>query len=154
MTKKKKKVVKKKKEKKSPFAKLISEYEPPSPNLFKSIQDNWVLVHIKLMSWTFLNFDLIIPETTHLYIIKQKIMERHGGSICELKLWRDQVNPRFQIHDLNRTLRDVFDFNDSYYSSSDNNGKYKYECTMYYDFKPFHSECPLLLSSPRLTNKI
>jgi chemotaxis protein histidine kinase CheA len=116
--KKKKKKSKKKKSKKkkgaSKKANLLDEiqaqYTQPPEELFADVADRMVTCHIRLLNWDYLDFDLPVREDTKLYIIAQKIIERHGGSIENLELWRDQMKPHLQLTDLNKTLREVFEF--------------------------------------------
>ncbi len=180
-------------------------------------------VHVKLLNWTYLNFDLKLLESTPMYIIEQKIKERHGGAVQKLSLWKEDVMPKNRIKDFSQTLKQVFMFNDSMVMKKitktvttsnpppvattptattitvdaetkletiteanmnsfttppnitadestlnvslapNNNTSYalvnksitqvdevEYECIIYYDYQPFETNCPLLLSSPRL----
>lgn len=102
----------------NPMAKLLNEmsqnYTPPPKKAFESVEDKWVKVHVRLMNWRALNFDLRMLESTNLHIVEQKISERHGGSVQQIKLYRDNVAPNCELQpkDFNQTLRQVYNFDD------------------------------------------
>src|SRR3989338_3891350 len=81
-----------------------ANFTPPPAEVFQRFEERWILVRIKLVTWSYLNFDLRLPETTNLYIVEQKIVEHHGGSINRLTLWKDQVHPQNVLRDFSKTL--------------------------------------------------
>ena len=147
------------------------QFEKPPDKLFEQYEEKYCTVHVKLVTWSYLNMDINkVPISTNLYIIEQKIIQHHGNSIGQLTLWKDQVHPKNVLRDFSKTLDDIFQFDDldEYPDEEENledsstpqteiegDSKKKKpapmkECVIYYDFQPHHSDCPLLLSSPRL----
>lgn len=136
----------------SPFA----DFPPPPAELFQKHEERYVRIHVKLVTWNYLNFQIRITASTNLFIVEQKIKEHHGGSISNLQLWKDQVHPKNVLRDFSKTLAEVFQFDDSMMppfeddiSGGKNKGPEDFECVIFYDFSPHQSESPLLLRSPR-----
>ncbi|KAL0492007.1 cytidylate kinase [Acrasis kona] len=102
----------------NPMAKLLSEmsqnYTPPSKKAFESVEDKWVKIHVRLMNWRALNFDLRVLESTNLHVIEQKIAERHGGSIQQIKIYHDNVAPNCEVtaKDFDKSLRQIYGFDE------------------------------------------
>jgi len=90
------------------MAEIMANYTEIPPEAF--IMDHMVTCHIRLLNWDYLDFDLKVTVHTKLFVIAQKIIERHGGSIERLQLWRDQVKPHLQLTDLAESLDEVFEF--------------------------------------------
>mmetsp|Transcript_34960 Transcript_34960/g.58565 ORF Transcript_34960/g.58565 Transcript_34960/m.58565 type:complete len:170 (-) Transcript_34960:107-616(-) len=136
----------------SPFA----DFPPPPAELFHKYEERFVKIHVKLVTWNYLNFQIRVTASTNLFIVEQKIKEHHGGSISNLQLWKDQVHPKNVLRDFSKTLAEVFQFDDSVMPPFEDDtglGKPKapedFECVIFYDFSPHQSESPLLLRSPR-----
>ncbi|KAL9646529.1 hypothetical protein ABK040_006523 [Willaertia magna] len=91
---------------------MSQEYTPPPPEAFAEVEDKWVRVNIRLFNWDHMAFHLRLPESTNLYTIEHKIKERHGGSVTNIVLWKDIVNPDNEIKrfDFTKTLKDIFKF--------------------------------------------
>ncbi len=53
--------------------------------------DRWVSLQVKLITWDYLNFSLLMRTSARLFTIVDKIRERHGGSISDILLYRHQV---------------------------------------------------------------
>ena len=68
--------------------------------------------------------------------------------IGTMTLWNTQVHPKNVLKDLNKTLDEVFRFSEQ---PDFTDTTERLECTMFYDFQPMAPDCPLLLSSPRIT---
>lgn len=142
------------------------QFEKPPDKLFEQYEEKYCTVHVKLVTWSYLNMDINkVPISTNLYIIEQKIIQHHGNSIGQLTLWKEQVHPKNVLRDFSKTLDQIFQFDDleDYQDDEDEDDinedqtqavkkakPSKYDCVIYYDFQPHHSDCPLLLSSPRL----
>lgn len=90
------------------MAEILANYTEIPPETF--VMDHLVTCHIRLLNWDYLDFDLKVSVHTKLFVIAQKIIERHGGSIERLQLWRDQVKPHLQLTDLTESLDEVFEF--------------------------------------------
>ncbi|KAG9392037.1 hypothetical protein J8273_6628 [Carpediemonas membranifera] len=89
-----------------------------------------VLLHIRLVSWSYLDFTIRVPVDTSLFLIRRMIQDRHGGSINGVVLYKKQVHPENIIYpDDNSTLRDHG------YAGSNTGGDLR-EGVIYYDFKP------------------
>lgn len=168
MAKKKKKATSSKKKSTSNalFEGFLQNYTPPPAEAFKSVHEKHVKVHIRLLNWTYLNFDVRVKETTTIHVIYQKILEQHGGSLHQIDIYKEQINPRCLIKDYTKTLKDVFQFDDlvkqmkqqdenaTDSTATQDTSNDDFECVIYYDFKPFKTECPLLLCEPRLTTLV
>ena len=131
MAKKKKKKSKKGSDTKNKSAKVLAKlvakyaesYTPPPPEAFKRVEDKWVKVHVRLLNWTYLNFEVRCKESTKLYVIMKKIVERHGGSLSQVEMWKEQINPRTKLNDFSLSLKDVFGFDDYVPSRISSNNK-------------------------------
>ncbi len=53
--------------------------------------ERWVSLQVKLITWDYLNFSLLMRTSARLFTIVDKIRERHGGSISDILLYRHQV---------------------------------------------------------------
>uniref|UniRef100_A0A7S1IIV9 Uncharacterized protein n=1 Tax=Eutreptiella gymnastica TaxID=73025 RepID=A0A7S1IIV9_9EUGL len=136
----------------SPFA----DFPPPPAELFQKHEERYVKIHVKLVTWNYLNFQIRITASTNLFIVEQKIKEHHGGSISNLQLWKDQVHPKNVLRDFAKTMAEVFQFDDSIMppfeddvSGGGRSAPEDHECVIFYDFSPHQTESPLLLRSPR-----
>lgn len=54
-------------------------------------RSRWVNLHVKLVTWQHLNFNVVMRTSTRLYSIIDKVQDRHGGSIGDIILYRHQV---------------------------------------------------------------
>jgi hypothetical protein len=54
--------------------------------------ERWVSLQVKLITWDYLNFSILLRTSTRLFTIVDKIRERHGGSISDIILYRHQVS--------------------------------------------------------------
>eukprot|EP01063_Lacrimia_lanifica_P016853 TRINITY_DN23442_c0_g1_i1.p1 TRINITY_DN23442_c0_g1~~TRINITY_DN23442_c0_g1_i1.p1 ORF type:complete len:171 (+),score=59.59 TRINITY_DN23442_c0_g1_i1:78-590(+) len=131
-------------------ANMFSHDRPPmTPADLQKISDRWVTVELKLVTWTYLNFSIKVPSSTNLYIVEQRIKERHCGSITRLQLWKQQVHPKNVMKDFSRTLAQEFRLDDTLTAEDEAHNDTDPDCVIFYDFHPHESECPLLLRSPR-----
>jgi len=103
-------------------------------------QEKWVTLHIKLFTWDYMNFSMTVPTVTRVFTIQDKIMQRHGGSVSNLNVYRDTVNPNKLLSDESATLADL--------GIEGSEVKGETEATLVYDFQPHHSTCPLLNDPP------
>lgn len=96
--------------------KLLEEYSakytPPAPEVFAAVEDKYVKLHLRLLMWQNLSFSLRILESTNLYVIEQKIMERHESTILNLQIWKDVMLPETKLLDYSKTLKDVYQFDE------------------------------------------
>eukprot|EP00164_Ancoracysta_twista_P010819 GFYU01016448.1.p1 GENE.GFYU01016448.1~~GFYU01016448.1.p1 ORF type:complete len:242 (-),score=44.82 GFYU01016448.1:319-1044(-) len=117
-------------------------YEPVT---FPSMEwSGWVTVHIKLVTWDYLNFSERLNTDTRLFALKQLIVSKQGGAVDDLVLYKDVVHPHNQLTDDLATLGSLEIIGDISRDRGDS------ECVFYYDFKPKDSLCPLLLCDPRV----
>eukprot|EP00736_Rhodelphis_marinus_P011302 Rmarinus@m.29038 len=112
------------------------EYVFPS-NLISKVPD--IKIDVRLVTWKFMAFEVILPRDAQVYNLLQKIVDNHGGSmrIEDLTVYIGEVSPKCIVTDLHLPLREC-----------------GIEDTMeridvFYDFSADGSSCPLLLSSPR-----
>ena len=107
--------------------------------------DKFVNCQLKLINWIFLDFELkdCNVEKMRLFTIKRKIKERHGR-IKDLKVYMGTVSPSTELTDDMATLSDM-----GVEGSEKNEIDEPDEIVLYYDFKPFEHNDPLLLVDPR-----
>lgn len=68
-----------------------------------------------------------------LFAVRERIIESHGGSIEKIRLYKDKVEPTTILRDVGVKLKDLRLVDPS-----------KMEITIYYDFEPHDSACPIL----------
>ena len=56
--------------------------------------DAHMVVHVRGVTWQFLDFTHRLPVTDNIASIMHLITTRHGGSITGLTLYKDEVHPR------------------------------------------------------------
>jgi hypothetical protein len=110
MPKKKKGAKKGGKKKKEAGASFPLDFKLPPSHIFKPKGRSWAQIHIKMITWRYLNFDLKLPTDTTLFVVCQKILAQHGGSLGKLTLWKEQVHPKNLQRDMDKTLEEVFNF--------------------------------------------
>lgn len=142
-------------------------------HLFTRHPKRWVTVHFKLMGFSALDGEVRLPQSSTLQMVETKIIAHHGGSIRNLSMWRDRIEPSCVIRDYSATLRDVFNFDDStprqlpglqkkgpqtaVSPTSASTGLFgapqaeieDHHVLIFYDYRAHDSDCPLLLRSPR-----
>jgi hypothetical protein len=92
---------------------MSASYTPPPPEAFADVEDKWIKIHMKLPMWHNLSFSQRVLESTNLYVIQQKIMERHDGTIHDLQLWKDVMLPETKLEDYSKTLREIYAFDEN-----------------------------------------
>ncbi|KAJ1622672.1 hypothetical protein T492DRAFT_1060932 [Pavlovales sp. CCMP2436] len=104
----------------------------------------WITLSVRLVTWGYLNFAMRVPLTTRIFELRERIVDRHGGSIIadEVRIYKGDVSARNLINDLMLTLEDL-DIGVGVGENDEEGG----ESVLFYDFKPV-IECPLLLSEP------
>eukprot|EP01028_Stygiella_incarcerata_P007124 TRINITY_DN2913_c0_g1_i1.p2 TRINITY_DN2913_c0_g1~~TRINITY_DN2913_c0_g1_i1.p2 ORF type:complete len:228 (+),score=80.98 TRINITY_DN2913_c0_g1_i1:116-799(+) len=110
MPKKKKGTKKGGKKKKEASASFPADFKLPPSHIFKPKGRSWAQIHVKMITWRYLNFDLKLPTDTTLFVVCQKILAQHGGSLGKLTLWKEQVHPKNLQRDMDKTLEEVFNF--------------------------------------------
>eukprot|EP00295_Goniomonas_pacifica_P047299 CAMPEP_0175903512 /NCGR_PEP_ID=MMETSP0108-20121206/3977_1 /TAXON_ID=195067 ORGANISM="Goniomonas pacifica, Strain CCMP1869" /NCGR_SAMPLE_ID=MMETSP0108 /ASSEMBLY_ACC=CAM_ASM_000204 /LENGTH=200 /DNA_ID=CAMNT_0017225251 /DNA_START=14 /DNA_END=616 /DNA_ORIENTATION=+ len=103
--------------------------------------EHWVTLHVKLVTWDYLNFTVTVPTSVRVFAIQEKIKEQHDGSINDVVLYREKMLPKNRITESEKTLEEV-----GIEGGLQGAGA---QCVLWYDFTPHQSQCPLLLSSPR-----
>ena len=112
--------------------------------LVRAPTDAHMVVHIRGVTWSFLDFTQRIPSADNIASIMKLITERHGGSITGLVLYKDEVHPRNLLSEPRRSLDGV-----GFSSTGMPTPGTDPEVVLYYDFAPHTSDCPLLLCAPR-----
>ncbi len=85
---------------KSP-AKFI--YTPP--NLEPDTSNLWISLHLRCITWRYLNFSIHVPVDTPIEMIRIKIIEHHEGTITNVVLYKDKVTKEnLLVSDLKKTL--------------------------------------------------
>lgn len=143
-------------------------------HLYTRYPKRWVTVHFKLMGFSALDGEVRLPQNSTLQMVETKIIAHHGGSIRNLSLWRDRIEPSCVVRDFSQTLRDVFHLDDSaprqlpgikskqaptspaptttssvLGNLSASSDAEDHHVLVFYDYRAHDSDCPLLLRSPR-----
>jgi hypothetical protein len=136
-------------------------------HLFVRHPKRWVRVHFKLMGFSALDGEVRLPQTSTIQMVETRIIAHHGGSIRNLSMWRDRIEPGCVIRDFSKTLREIFNFDDSTprqipgqkkpqpsvtsptYPTSFQEEPEDHNVVIFYDYRAHDSDCPLLLRSPR-----
>ena len=107
--------------------------------------DHYVNCQMKLINWIFLDFELknCNVEKTRLLSIKRKIKERHGR-FTNLKVYLGTVSPQTELTDDMATLEGL-----GIEGAPKSELNEPEEVVIYYDFKPFEHNDPLLLVDPK-----
>ena len=103
--------------------------------------DRFVNCQMKLINWIFLDFELkdCNIEKTRLFTIKRKIKERHGRT-TDLKVYLGTVSPQTELTDDMATLQEM-----GIEGAEKSEINEPEEVVLYYDFKPYQHNDPLLL---------
>ena len=110
--------------------------------------DKFVNLHLKLVNWIFLDFELkdCNVEKVRLFTLKRKIKERHGRVNC-LRVYMGTISPQSELTEDMATLQEM-----GVEDSPKGDGTEKPdEVTLYYDFTPYEHNDPLLLVDPKGT---
>ena len=114
----------------------------------RPLLDAHMVVHVRGVTWQFLDFTQRLPVTDNIASIMHLITTRHGGSITGLTLYKDEVHPRNLLSEPRKTL-DAAGFATGTAAPTGSDP----EVVIYYDLAPHSTDCPLLLCAP-LDNKI
>lgn len=128
-----------------PIESPVTNIPPVPPGLAEALQppkERWVKLHMKLITWHYLNFIIRVPLSTPLSHIRDRIIEHHKGAFINIEMWKDQPHPSNVIRNLNSTVQDVFQFPSDQAEEA--------QGVIWYLFSPLPSECPLLLREPNL----
>ena len=68
---------------------LSQQYRLP-PVSFNN--DQWVTLNVKLFTWDYMNFSMTVPTSTRLFTLQDRIAQRHGGSVANLTIFKDQAS--------------------------------------------------------------
>ena len=107
--------------------------------------DRFVNCQLKLINWIFLDFELkgCNVEKTRLFTIKRKIKERHGR-VTNLKVYLGTVSPQTELTNDMASLEEL-----GVEGSPKSELNEPEEIVLYYDFKPYEHNDPLLLVDPK-----
>ena len=94
---------------------------------------------VRGVTWHFLNLSLRVPASTTVFELTALIGKRHGGSVTDLVLYKDEVNARNLLSEPMKTLDAIFHVPSDASSAA--------AAVIFYDFAAFESDCPLLLLS-------
>ena len=97
---------------------------------------------VRGVTWHFLNLSLRVPASTTVFELTALIGKRHGGSVTDLVLYKDEVNARNLLSEPMKTLDAIFHVPSDASSAA--------AAVIFYDFAAFESDCPLLLRPPDL----
>jgi hypothetical protein len=110
-------------------------YRPPPRG---PIRDDSVDIRVRLDIWDHLEFTIRLPVSAPLYAVREAIVNRHGGAISTLRMFKHSMSKKNEISDLTLSLR-------AHGIEADADGS---PFNIIYDFTPPETKCPLLLSTP------
>ncbi|KAJ1457431.1 hypothetical protein M885DRAFT_514970 [Pelagophyceae sp. CCMP2097] len=109
----------------------------PPPNMLLPEKENYVTLELNLMNWRFMNFKLRLKTATHLFTVKDALLDRHGR-IKDLVVCHGSFAEKNEMHDDMQTLAD-------YGLDGAPEGEEASVVQIFYEFKPCDHDDPLLL---------
>merc|ERR1711916_198802 len=106
---------------------------------FHDASNEFVLLRLRLVTWSYMDSEGKVSTATPVLTIKDIINRRHGGTVRDIVLYKDQVLPINIIRSETDTLDDLGVIGGAFEDGD-------FECVIYYDFTPFQSQCPLLMA--------
>eukprot|EP00656_Telonema_subtile_P053002 TRINITY_DN7542_c0_g1_i1.p1 TRINITY_DN7542_c0_g1~~TRINITY_DN7542_c0_g1_i1.p1 ORF type:complete len:188 (+),score=60.78 TRINITY_DN7542_c0_g1_i1:169-732(+) len=104
----------------------------------------WCTLHLKCTINVHLFFTVHVPvEQTRLANIYDRIASRHGNSISELTMYKEQVYESNILGPHTSTMAEL-----GFQGTPEGDPATYPEYDILYDFKPRQTKCPLLLSNP------
>eukprot|EP00658_Telonema_sp_P-2_P006934 TRINITY_DN1259_c0_g1_i22.p1 TRINITY_DN1259_c0_g1~~TRINITY_DN1259_c0_g1_i22.p1 ORF type:complete len:176 (+),score=46.32 TRINITY_DN1259_c0_g1_i22:233-760(+) len=104
----------------------------------------WCTLHLKCTINVHLFFTVHVPvNETRLANIYDRIASRHGNSISDLTMYKDQVYESNVVAPLTATMAEL-----GFQGTPEGDPSTYPEYDILYDFKPRQTKCPLLLSNP------
>jgi len=102
------------------------------------------VVQVSPVTWPFLGFTARLPSTTVIFELQARILGQHGGSISDVTLYKDEVQPRNVLTDLSLPLSAI-----DFVPISVGDALADPVVHICYDFPPHAGDCPLLLAPPK-----
>ncbi|CAM9502411.1 unnamed protein product [Hapterophycus canaliculatus] len=113
---------------------------PSEPVLVMPSDEEWVTLDLKLLNWKFLDFKHRARTTTHIFTIKNLLLQHHGR-VADLILCKGAFTEANELSDEMRTLK-------GYGIKGVPRGmEPPVVVPLFYDFKPVAYDEPLLLVS-------
>merc|ERR1719231_579746 len=102
--------------------------------------DKYVTLEFYLMNWSFMDTSMRVKTDTHLFTIKQKLVQRHGR-IKDLVICKDSFTAKNELDDDMKTLEEY-----GVTGAPDDPDKSMHKTQkLYYEFRPCDHDDPLLL---------
>mmetsp|Transcript_21090 Transcript_21090/g.47575 ORF Transcript_21090/g.47575 Transcript_21090/m.47575 type:complete len:162 (+) Transcript_21090:113-598(+) len=98
---------------------------------------HWVILHMNLMNWSFMNSDIRIRSESALLELKDRIKAKHGA-VTDLKICRGSFAETNELTEDSLTLEEY-----GFEGALDGQPERRYE--VFYDFRPVEHDDPLLL---------
>ena len=111
---------------------------PDVPMLPRSAANAFLTVQMRGVVWRVMDFAQRVPAHVTVFELKQMLMARHGASVTEFQLYKEEVHPHNQLVDPAAKLADL-----EFAVAADDDTR-----VIYYDFEPRVDDCPLLLRPP------
>lgn len=123
-------------------AKKGGGWEPPKvpeePLVVRKPFNQFLTVQVRGVIWKVMDFTERVPASMPVFDLRAMIAERHGTSVVDFTLYKEEVAPRNMLSDPACKLGDLE------FSVSGDDPR-----LIYYDFEPRVDDCPLLLRPPR-----
>ncbi|CAN0123726.1 unnamed protein product, partial [Scytosiphon promiscuus] len=111
---------------------------PSEPLLVMPSDEEWVTLDLKLLNWKFLDFKHRARTTTHIFTIKNLLLEHHGR-VADLILCKGAFTEANELNDEMQTLRGYG------ITGAPRGMEPPVVIPLFYDFKPVAYDEPLLL---------
>lgn len=108
-----------------------------NPQFSFSHMNDIVTLHIRLLTWNYLDFDMKVSSDTQFSFIRHSIAERNQIPIKDIRIYVNQVQPTNLIVNDNQSLNQL-----GIIGGSD---ELNIEYNVYYDTNAFPSDCHLLM---------
>lgn len=102
-----------------------------------------VVVSQRMVGIPLFDEDVEYDDSTSLFAVREKIVAKHGGTLHNVRMWRDTVEPTNIIRDYRLSIRDTFRLSrgNTMTATGDNDIK---RVTVHYDFSPQEGNSALL----------
>ncbi|CAM9623931.1 unnamed protein product, partial [Ectocarpus sp. 12 AP-2014] len=111
---------------------------PAEPALAMPSDEEWVTLDLKLLNWKFLDFKHRVRTTTHIFTIKNLLLEHHGR-VADLIVCKGAFTEANELKDEMHTLKGYG------IKGAPRGVDHPVIVPLFYDFKPIAYDEPLLL---------
>lgn len=99
---------------------------------------NAVVVATKMVGIPIFDQEYDQLDSDELFCVREKIVQSHGGTAQNLKLYRNKVEPTTILRDMRVRLKDLHP------TAPDPSAPDRRRLVIYYDFTPDENSCPIL----------